>query len=351
MTLSALIWLSAAIAAFAASATLTTWLIPVLRANGAVTRPGPDGRGRVVPRGGGLAIAIVTVGAGFVAAGLELGQRPAVVAWLLAGSAVALVSLRDDVRPLPALARLAVHLVAAVGVVAVAGPMDSLGLTSVSEAEFGPVAWPLCVLWIVGLTNAFNFMDGIDGIAGITAAAAGAAVAFAAGAAGAEPAALVGLALAAGALGFLTSNWPPARVFMGDVGSTFCGFTLAALPLLAPPSAQAAFLPVVVLPLWPFLFDAGITLLKRIVRRENILEPHQSHLYQRLVLAGWSHRAVAGLYGFLAVVCGGIATAGVLAPPLRATAGNLAAAVLVLVPVLLVTLVQVSEARVTSGAA
>ena len=351
MTPSPLLWLSAAVAAFAASATLTTWLIPVLRANGAVTRPGPDGRGRAVPRGGGLAIALVAIGAGLVAAWLDPAPRPMVVAWLLAGSAVAIVSLREDFRPLPALARLGVHLLAAVGVVAVAGPIESLGLTGVGHVDFGRAAWLLTALWLVGLTNVFNFMDGIDGIAGITAAATAGAVAFAAGAAGSEPAAIVGLALAAGALGFLTSNWPPARVFMGDVGSTFCGFTLAALPLIALPPARAAVLPVVVLALWPFLFDAGSTLLKRIARRENILEPHQSHLYQRLVLAGWSHRAVASLYGFLAAVCGGIATVGVLATPLRATAGNLAAAVIVLVPVLLVTLVQVSEARVTSGAA
>ena len=73
---------------------------------------------------------------------------------------------------------------------------------------------------------------------------------------------------------------------MGDVGSTFCGFTIAALSLIALPPARAAVLPVVVLALWPFLFDAGITLFNRIARRENVLEPHQTHLYQRLALAG-----------------------------------------------------------------
>jgi UDP-N-acetylmuramyl pentapeptide phosphotransferase/UDP-N-acetylglucosamine-1-phosphate transferase len=350
MTPASLIWLSAALAAFAAAATLTTWLGPVLRRLGAVTRPGPDGRGRAVPRGGGLAIVVVTAGAGLVATWLDPAARAAVVAWLAAVGGVAAVSLRDDFRPLPALTRLIVHLLAAVGLVAVAGPIESLGLAGVGEVEFGRFAWPLTVLWVAGLTNAFNFMDGIDGIAGITAAAGGTTVAFAANAVGCESAAVVALGLAAGSLGFLTSNWPPARVFMGDVGSTFCGFTLAALPLIAQPPGRALVLPVAVLALWPFLFDAGITLVKRIVRRENVLESHQSHLYQRLVLAGWSHRAVASLYGLLAATSGGVAAVGVLAAPLRATAGNLAAAVIVLVPVLLVTLVQVSEARVTSGA-
>jgi len=102
--------------------------------------------------------------------------------------------------------------------------------------------------------------------------------------------------------------------------------------------------------MWPFLFDAALTLLKRVIRRENVLEQHRGHLYQRLVIAGWSHRAVAALYGLLAAVCGSIAAAGVLAPPLRATADTMAAAVVVIVPVLLVTLVQTAEAGATCRA-
>ncbi len=348
MTPTVLIWISASLAGFAAAATLTTWLAPVLKRHGAIARPGPDGRGRPLPRGGGLAIVAVAAAAGLAAAWVYPASQQAIAAWLLPAMLIAAVSLRDDFRPLPAALRLAVHIAAATSLVALAGPLRGLAIGGVATPEIGLAAWPLTVIWIVGMTNAFNFMDGIDGIAGITAAAVGAALAFASGAVGCEPAAIVALALSAGALGFLTSNWPPARVFMGDVGSTFCGFTIAAVPLLVPPSERGALLTVAIVAIWPFLFDAAITLLKRVIRRENLFEPHRGHLYQRLVIAGWSHRAVAALYGLLAAICGSIAAAGLLAPPLRASADNLVGAVIVLVPVLLVTLVQVSEARVAS---
>lgn len=345
---SPLVWLSGAVAGFAAAAALTTWLAPVLRRQGAVVRPGPEGRGRALPRGGGLAIVAVAATAGLVAAWAFPASQRLVGSWLLPAIVIAAVSLRDDLSPLPAALRFGVHLGAAVVAVAGAGPIRSLSLGGVASPDLSFLAWPVTILWLVGMTNAFNFMDGIDGIAGITAAAAGAALAFAAGALGCEPAAIVSLTLAAGAFGFLTSNWPPARVFMGDVGSTFCGFTIAAVPLLVAPARRPTILAVAVLAVWPFLFDAASTFLKRVIRRENVLEPHQGHLYQRLVIAGWSHRAVSSLYGFLAAVCGGIAAVAVVAPPLAATADVLAAASFVLVPVLLVTLTQVSEARVTS---
>jgi UDP-N-acetylmuramyl pentapeptide phosphotransferase/UDP-N-acetylglucosamine-1-phosphate transferase len=343
-----LVWFSAALAGFAVAATLTTWVAPVLRRRGAVVRPGPEGRGRAVPRGGGLAIVAVAAASGLVAAWAFPESHRLVAAWLLPALVVAAVSLRDDFSPLPAVLRFAVHIAAAAATVAVAGPIRAMSVGGVAAPDLGVLAWPVTILWLVGMTNAFNFMDGIDGIAGITAAAAGGSLAFAAGAAGCEPVAIVALALASGSLGFLTSNWPPARVFMGDVGSTFCGFTIAAVPLLVGPVKRPTILAVAVLAVWPFLCDAGFTFLKRVVRRENVLEPHQGHLYQRLVIAGWSHRAVSGLYGLLAAICGSIAAAALLAPPLRPTTDALVAGALMLVPVLLLTLTQVSEARTAS---
>ncbi|MFM7138189.1 MAG: glycosyltransferase family 4 protein [Planctomycetota bacterium] len=341
---SPLIWLSVGVAAFAASATLTTWLVPVLRRHGAVTAPGPDGHGRVVPRGGGVAIVVVTVAAA-LSAWLNPGMQGIIAAWLVPAATIAVVSLRDDFRPLPAAVRLAVHVVAAIAVVAFAGPLRELPLPGAGGITFGAAAWPLTVLWIVGLTNAFNFMDGIDGIAGLTAVAAGGTLAVAAGIAGGSEVAIAALALAAGGLGFLTSNWPPAKVFMGDVGSTFCGFSLAGLPLLLPEAGRQAVLPAVALTMWPFIFDSGLTLLRRIMRRENVFEQHRSHLYQRLVIAGWSHRAVACVYGSLAAAGGAIGAAAIVDPALRSAAANAAAGFLVVVPVLLVALVQATETR------
>ncbi len=321
---SALIWISAGVAAFGASATLTTWLVPVLAGHGAVTAPGPDGRGRLVPRGGGVAIVTVTGIAALVAAWLNPAMQPAIAAWLVPAAAIAAISLRDDFRPLPAAARLAVHVAGAVAVVAFVGPIDEVAIPMVGEVCLGAAAWPLSLVWIVGLTNAFNFMDGIDGIAGLSGAAAGLTLAVAAGLAGGHAVAIVGLAIASGALGFLTSNWPPAKVFMGDVGSTFCGFSLAALPVLLPAVGRQAVLPAVVLAMWPFIVDSGLTLLRRLVQRENVFEQHRGHLYQRLVISGWSHRAVAGLYGLLAAAGGAVAVTPLVDPMLRTAASTVA---------------------------
>lgn len=347
MTPAALIWVSAGVATFAMAATLTSWLVPVLRRHGAVTAPGPDGRGRLIPRGGGLAIVVVTVIVSVVAASRDASPQERLLAWLVPAGVIAAVSLRDDLRPLPAVVRLAVHLGAAMALVTACGPLTELTLPGAGTVALGRWAWPVTVLWVAGLTNAFNFMDGIDGIAGLTAAATGAAVAVAAGLSGDTVIAATALALSAGALGFLTSNWAPARVFMGDVGSTFCGFSLAALPLVLPAAGRDAVLPAVAFATWPFIFDSGLTLLRRISRRENVFQQHRSHLYQRLVIAGWSHRAVAALYGVLAAAGGAVAVVPLADPSLAAAAGTAAVALAVVVPVLLVTLVQMAEAVAT----
>jgi UDP-N-acetylmuramyl pentapeptide phosphotransferase/UDP-N-acetylglucosamine-1-phosphate transferase len=152
----------------------------------------------------------------------------------------------------------------------------------------------------VGLTNAFNFMDGIDAIAGITATVAGGAVAVASWLSGELQVGALSLVFAAASLGFLTTNWPPARIFMGDVGSTFCGFLLATLPLMASADNEPHLALIVALAASPFLLDTAITLAQRLLRGDNVFQPHRRHLYQRLVLAGWSHATVSCLYGSLA---------------------------------------------------
>src|SRR5919205_833328 len=107
-----------------------------------------------------------------------------------------------------------------------------------------------------------------------------------------------GLTTAAAALGFLLHNLPPARLFMGDVGSTFLGFTFAALPLLANLGVGGGRLPWAfgVAVLAPFLFDGVVTLARRVLRGERWYEAHRSHFYQRLVRSGRSHGQVTSLY-------------------------------------------------------
>jgi UDP-N-acetylmuramyl pentapeptide phosphotransferase/UDP-N-acetylglucosamine-1-phosphate transferase len=243
------------------------------------------------PRGGGIVIVVVVAGAMIWAArsGLFEVGLPAVAALAIAG-----VSGIDDVRSLPSWLRLLVHAgcgAAAVG--ALAGSGDT-GLWS-------PGILVLAVIWVVGLTNAYNFMDGIDGISAAQAIVAGSAIAVGSLRAGLAGDAIAGTALAAASAGFLLHNWTPARVFMGDVSSAFLGFSFAVLVLdigRSSPRLGAA----IVLSLWPFLFDTSFTLLRRAVRAENVLSSHRSHLYQRLVIAGWTHARVALTYAAASAV-------------------------------------------------
>ena len=240
------------------------------------------------PRGAGVVIvAVVSLALALVSAFVPHHG------WTIAAAAlvVAAVSAVDDVRPLPTAVRLLVHVACASVAVLSIGPATGLPGTS--------SALVLGVLWVVGLTNAYNFMDGIDGIAGAQAVVTGGTAAIAAGAAALPFESAAGAAFAGAAAGFLVYNWAPARVFMGDVGSAFLGFAFACLALRVG-SASVPLATTIAASLWPFLFDTSLTLLRRVARRENILVSHRSHLYQRLVICGWPHRRVTLLYTGLA---------------------------------------------------
>lgn len=266
---------------------------------------------RPIPRGGGLVI--VT---GFVAGlvvWLVMGGSlsPRAIGWLAGALLVAGVSFVDDLRSLPALPRLFAHLVATA----------LLTLSAVQERELSiVVALPLVFLYVIALTNVYNFMDGIDGLATTQAVIAGISLAIA-GTMVTNPLVTIGGSLlAASALAFLRYNAPPARLFMGDVGSTFFGFSFAGLPLLANIGVGGGRVPVEfgVILMAPFLFDSVVTLVRRVLKGERWYAAHRSHYYQRLVSAGLSHAQVTGLYALLAIVAAGAALADLTAaPPLR----------------------------------
>ena len=261
------------------------------------------------PRGGGIAIV------GVVLAGWALGAMGGTwSAGLVAGTLlVASVSAADDLRSLPARTRFAVQGMAAVTLLALAGPWSSIalpGLGAVSGVGWGAMlSAGLGVLWCLGLTNAYNFMDGIDGIAASQAVVAGGAWAVAGWLLGVPLLALTGGLVAGASLGFLVHNWSPARIFMGDVGSASLGFVFAALPLVAAARLDgdvAARVPTAgLLAVWPFVFDAVSTFVRRLRAGANVFEAHRTHLYQRMVIAGGSHRTVAGLYTACAVLSAG----------------------------------------------
>ncbi len=279
------------------------------------------------PRGGGIGIAVpVSLGLFF----LSGAPGPWAVAgiWMAgAGAIVASAGLVDDILTLPAVPRLVVQLFAAWLLTQGIGEWRLLTWPGLFTVDLGQAAPVVTVLLLVGLTNAYNFMDGVDGIAGTQGILAGAGW-VGIGYAMQEPAlASIGAILATTSLGFLLFNWPPASIFMGDVGSCFLGFVLAALTIhvatRSPVAATAGLLCV-----WPFIFDTAFTLVNRMRRRENVLRAHRSHLYQRLVLSGSSHQSVTVLYGALAAAGAAVGNAMVRESAPAAIAGAVLIAML-----------------------
>ena len=198
-------------------------------------------------------------------------------------------------------------LVAAVSIYGL-GYFKTVTIPLFGELHLGAVGVVITFLWIMGLTNAFNFMDGIDGIAGGVALAGGLGWMMIASNMHNTFVFWIALAIAAGSLGFLGHNWSPAKIFMGDVASTFLGYTFAVLPLLSSDQSGDALMLGTLL-MWTFIMDAGITFIRRALRRENVFAAHRSHLYQRLVIGGYSHAAISTVYISLTLLAGVLAYA------------------------------------------
>jgi FlaA1/EpsC-like NDP-sugar epimerase/UDP-N-acetylmuramyl pentapeptide phosphotransferase/UDP-N-acetylglucosamine-1-phosphate transferase len=258
-------------------------------------------------RGGGLVIVALTlIGIwGLWAVFGPWSQSGVLSIYTLGAVVVAGVSLLDDLRTLPNWMKFIAHSLGALSVIAGFGYWDTLTLPIIGTLHLGWAGTVITFLWIVGVTNAYNFMDGIDGIAAGQGVIAGLGWAVIGGVNGQSVVGFLGVLIAATSLGFLGHNWPPARVFMGDVGSAFLGYTFAALPLMftgrtVGPGTTAPLMWAILL-IWPFLFDTGYTLLRRLIKGENILIAHRSHLYQRLVAVGHTHGLVTILYVLLAI--------------------------------------------------
>ena len=343
---SASFWLGIAWLPLAAglSAAGTRWLVGWTTRHAILDVPNErSSHARATPRGGGVAIVGVTTLAGLLACGVWAESRPVLLPLIMASLGVAYVSWLDDLKPLSNRIRFGTHLVAALVVIWFSRPLEALDFGTFGRLDLGIAAWPLTILWIVGMTNAFNFMDGIDGIAGITAAIAGLAIAVAAACMTCSAVSIVGFGFAGASLGFLAYNWPPARIFMGDVGSSFCGFVIAAVPLALPADHVPRIAAVVAITMWPFIFDTAFTLLRRVSRRENIFEPHRSHIYQRLVISGWSHRAVSSLYGGLSAMAAAVAVCPLLDPACTHAADNVAVGTILGTAALLIVFVSITE--------
>lgn len=266
------------------------------------------------PRGGGLAFVAVFLAAlaGLALAGIVPGRLALAIG--PGGLLVAIAGWLDDHGHLQVRLRLAVQFLAAAVAVAALGGFDSLEMGWVT-LPLGPAGPVLAAVGIVWMLNLYNFMDGIDGIAGVeavtTAGFAGLFLAWK----GTPGLAVLCAVLAASAAGFLIWNWPPAKIFMGDVGSGFLGYVFAVLALA---TEKAGALPLLawVLLLGVFVLDTTVTLFLRMRRGETIWQAHRSHYFQRAVQAGLPHRSVTLWTGCLNGCLGALSALAVACPVL-----------------------------------
>jgi len=239
-----------------------------------------------VPRAGGIGLL-----GGFCGAAVLIGPGLPATLWI-AVALLVVVSLIDDFRALPAGLRLAAHLLAA-----------SIFSIPLLTGDYGVMAALLVTLATGWMINLYNFMDGSDGLAGGMAASGFTFFAIAAALDGNAGFALLNASLAAAALGFLLFNFHPARIFLGDAGSVPLGFLAAAFGLVGWLNGHWPwwFPPLV---FSPFIVDASVTLLRRLLSGARVWEAHRDHYYQRLVRLGAGHRNTALAEYALMIVCG-----------------------------------------------
>src|SRR5437868_7471246 len=295
-----------ALALFVAAA-LTPFLITVARRCGLIDH----GDARKVhkaptPRIGGVAIV-----AGFFAPLLSLAFIPGRVQtffaqhhslWVLLGcaAAIAALGLYDDLRGASAKQKLFVQIAVAIVMVSVPGyRIELLHIPFGGIQHVGMLAAPLSVLWIVGIVNAINLIDGLDGLAGGVALIVVATNLVLGVVHGDVMTVLLMTALAGGVIGFLFYNLNPAQIFMGDTGSLFLGFVLAAVSLRTShksSTAWALLVPVVALGL-P-IADTLLAFIRRALRVQSPFRPDRGHIHRGLLDSGLTHRqAVLALYG------------------------------------------------------
>ncbi len=281
----------------------------------------PDGRkahDRPTPKGGGIGIvAAFLVGIGVLYQFAEFARLadPYFLGVIEASVAIAVVAFLDDVYDWNFSVKLGAQVLAALVAVASGLYVHGYHAPYVGTLAEGWLAAPVTLIWLLFATNAMNFIDGLDGLAGgVALIAAG----FLAGIAATHDgwfAYAASLLLAAGIAGFLPFNFPRARIFMGDVGSQFCGFMLAVLAVVASrfQGLQLSFLLVPML-LSGVLFDVAFTLVRRAAAGERLTAPHRGHLYQIAQRSGLPAPAVAVTHWGFALY-GGVCCLGFVAAP------------------------------------
>lgn len=251
---------------------------------------------KVMPRLGGLAIFIGVV-AGYFASGLY-SERILTIS--LGAILIIAVGILDDLYELSAKVKFSGQILIAILIVSSGLTIDFLTIPFVVERmELGWLAYPITVFWIVGITNAVNLIDGLDGLAAGISTIGLAAIAILAGISGKGLILTLSLIVLASTLGFLFYNFHPAKIFMGDTGALFLGYSISILSLLGLYKSVTLFsiiIPIIILGV-P-VFDTTFAIIRRLINKQPISAPDKSHLHHRIMELGLSHRnTVLVIYG------------------------------------------------------
>ena len=273
----------------------------------------PNGRKaheRPTPKGGGVGIVVAfLVGTAVLYFFAEFSRlaQPYFLGVIAASAAIAVVVFLDDIRDWSFAVKLAAQVLAALAAVGTGLYVRDYNLPYVGNLDLGWIGAVATLVWILFATNAMNFIDGLNGLAGGVALIAAMFLAGIAAGQGGWFVYFASLLLAAGLVGFLPFNFPRARIFMGDVGSQFCGFTLAMLAVAASrfEAVEMSFLLVPML-LSGVLFDVAFTLVRRTLAGMPPVHAHRGHLYQVAHKSGMSAVQVT-LVHWLFCVLGGVA--------------------------------------------
>ena len=251
---------------------------------------------KLMPRLGGLAIFIGVI-AGYFSAGLYEAKITGIIVGALI---IIILGIFDDKYEISAKIKLAGQALAATAVIGSGLAIEVLNIPFLGIFDLGLFSYPITLFWILAITNAINLIDGLDGLSAGISSIVFASIFFLAFTGDKFLIMALSLILLGSTLGFLFHNFHPAKIFMGDTGSMFLGYSIAILSLLGLYKSVTLFSFVVpVMILGVPIFDTSFAIIRRLINRKPISAPDKSHLHHRLLALGLSHRnTVLVIYGF-----------------------------------------------------
>ncbi|MCA1040498.1 undecaprenyl/decaprenyl-phosphate alpha-N-acetylglucosaminyl 1-phosphate transferase [Bacillus infantis] len=291
---------------FIASIIITPFVKKLAIAIGATDKPNQRKvHQKIMPRLGGLAIFI-----SFIIGVVFLRPADEYSAYIIIGSFIIIITgVLDDMFELSAKIKLIGQLAAALVVVLGGVQLEMINVPFMGEIQFGLFSIPLTIIWIVGITNAINLIDGLDGLAAGVSSIALITISGMAIIMGDTFVMSMGLIVLGSTLGFLVYNFHPAKIFMGDTGALFLGYIIAVLSLLGFKNVTIISLIVPVIILGVPISDTFFAIIRRFVNKQPLSAPDKSHLHHCLLRLGYTHRqtvliiyGIAAMFGLAAVI-------------------------------------------------